>query len=59
MVDTDHEVGETEMAKNSAKAFMTKNALTVSASKEAKPARRKKAATRKMTNSFTKGAGGK
>jgi hypothetical protein len=47
------------MAKSSEKAFMTKNALTVSAHKEAKPARRKKAGTRKITNSFVKGAGGK
>jgi hypothetical protein len=47
------------MAKGSKKAMMTDNTLTVSASKEAKPARRKKAGTKKVTNSFVKGAGGK
>ena len=47
------------MAKGSKKAMLTNNTLTVSAHREAKPARRKKAATRKITNSFVKGAGGK
>lgn len=40
-------------------ALMTTKPLTVSAHKEAKPARRKKAGTKKVTNSFVKGAGGK
>lgn len=45
--------------KSSGKAFLTNNPLTLSVHKEAKQARRKKAGTKKVTNSFVKGAGGK